>query len=468
MAIEVNTDSASAPHPAPLHQTAEESVSEQRHRRQQEILLLVLLCVGYAGYYLCRANFSVATPLIIKELASKGIMSAADAKIALGSIVAWGTLAYAGGKFISGVLSDALNGRRTFIAGMIGAVLFTVLFALGGSLPIFTLAWVGNRAVQSLGWPGLVKISSRWFRFDRYGTVMGILSLSFLFGDAASRWFMGWLIERGLTWHSVYYTAAGILGVVMLANLFLLRNAPGDVGLSEPVASPEEAMAEPEAGETAAKVTPGIADFVMPLLRSPAFWVVCIMSLGFTIIRETFNTWTPTFYHEALGMPEGSAAQLSALFPLLGGISVLIAGFASDRLGTNSRPAILFGGLLFSTGILALLGVLPFTPGAGASMAVVLVTAVALVMLGPYSYLAGAVALDFGGKRSSASAAGIIDGVGYLGGVVAGRTVAEISVTYGWHGAFLALAGAAGISALVALVYLLVQLRSSKQASPAR
>jgi sugar phosphate permease len=87
------------------------------------------------------------------------------------------------------------------------------------------------------------------------------------------------------------------------------------------------------------------------------------------------------------------------------------------------------------------------------------VTAVALVLLGPYSYLAGAISLDFGGKHGSATAAGIIDGVGYLGGVMAGDSVARISIAFGWKGAFSFLAGVAGLSSVAALAYLLNQRR---------
>ena len=82
---------------------------------------------------------------------------------------------------------------------MAGAVVCTALFALGGSLPVFTLAWFGNRLIQSLGWPGMIKITSRWFSYSTYSTVMGIISLSFLFGDAAARAFIGWLI-KDLAW----------------------------------------------------------------------------------------------------------------------------------------------------------------------------------------------------------------------------------------------------------------------------
>ena len=81
------------------------------------------------------------------------------------------------------------------------------------------------------------------------------------------------------------------------------------------------------------------------------------------------------------------------------------------------------------------------------------------LVIGPYSYLAGAIALDFGGKHGSATSSGIIDGVGYLGGVLAGDSMARISVRFGWSGAFLALAGTALLSSAAAAVFLISQRR---------
>src|SRR5579872_985491 len=154
-----------------------------RHFRRWQGLTLALLIVGYAGYYLCRSNLSVCLPMIVDGMV-RGGMDPATARIRLGSIASLGVLAYAIGKFPSGALADFLGGRRNFLLGMAGAVLFTLWFAGSASLPIFALAWIGNRMTQSLGWAGIVKISSKWFSYRSYGTVMAVVSLSFLFGDA--------------------------------------------------------------------------------------------------------------------------------------------------------------------------------------------------------------------------------------------------------------------------------------------
>jgi len=195
-------------------------------------------------------------------------------------------------------------------------------------------------------------------------------------------------------------------------------------------------------------------------LRSPAFWIVCSLSLGTTLLRETFNTWTPTYFTEVVGLSKADAASKSALFPLFGGVSVLLAGFISDKLGRNGRALIILIGLLLTSAGLWLLGHARF--GGSPALPVLLVAAVAFTLIGPYSYLAGAISLDFGGKRGSATASGIIDGVGYLGGVLAGDTVARVSVSFGWQGAFTALAGVALLSSLAAALFLIGQRRSVK------
>ena len=169
-------------------------------------------------------------------------------------------------------------------------------------------------------------------------------------------------------------------------------------------------------------------------------------------MRETFNLWTPTYFIQAVGLSKAVAAQQSALFPLFGGLSVILAGYVSDKLGQGGRAAIIFYGLLLTGIVLFALG--HFDPGSFRSLPVVLVALVGFLMIGPYSYLAGAIALDLGGKQGSATTSGVIDGVGYLGGILAGDSFARVSIAYGWKGAFTTLAVVVWLSSLAAFLYL--------------
>jgi sugar phosphate permease len=421
--------------------------------RRRQTITVALLVLGYGGYYLCRSDYSVALPLIIADMGGRG-MAASVATIRLGTIASLGVLAYAVGKFPSGGAADFLGGKRNFLLGMSGSVIFTILFALGGGLPIFTIAWIGNRLVQSMGWAGVVKVTSKWFSYSSYGAAMGVISLSYLFGDAVSREFLAVLIGHGMRWRGLFFTAGATLALIAVCNLVFLRESPRDLGLAEPAINPTNVFKEEGERHRPA----GLAQLLKPLLGSGVFWLVCLLSLGTTIVRETFNIWTPTYFTQAVGLSSAAAASSSALFPLFGGISVLAAGFLSDRLGINGRAAIILYGLVLAG--FALLGLASVNFGSFRAGPVVLVAAVAFLVLGPYSYLAGAIALDFGGKQGSATASGFIDGVGYLGGVLAGNSVAHLAVSYGWKGAFAMLAIVTWLSSLAAAAYWLHQRRT--------
>jgi OPA family glycerol-3-phosphate transporter-like MFS transporter len=406
----------------------------------RQFLSVALLFAGYASYYFCRSDFSVAMPMLIDELHRHGFTNSV-AMVRLGAVASFGVLAYAAGKLLLGGLGDLWGGRRSFITGLAGSIVFTLIFTLGGALPIFTVAWIGNRLVQSTGWAGLVKVCSKWFSYTSYGIIVGILSLSYLIGDAVARQCMGMLIQAGFGWRSLFYFAAGVAALILLANLLLLRESRASLGFPEPDVNPLNVFEDRPQDNNR-----GLRAFLRPLLTNRAFWIVCFLSLGTTIVREAFNTWTPTYLHQFFGFSQAEAAGRSAIFPAVGAISVLVAGWAGDRLGASGRSIILFLGLITTTvGLFALTAV---AGGAQSNLPLILIGIVAFGLLGPYSYLGGAMALDFGGRQGGATSSGFIDGVGYLGGILAGDSVARLSVALGWRSVFAALAAVSAVSAV--------------------
>jgi sugar phosphate permease len=409
--------------------------------RLAQLRTIVLLFGGYAACYYCRADLSVATPLLVEELGRHGV-SHGDALIRIGSVTSLGVAAYALGKLFLTGLGDYWGGRRNFLIGVGGAAAFTLMFAAGGSMPLFTVAWIGNRLTQSLGWAGLIKVSSKWFDYSSYGSIIGILSISYLIGDALARQQMGVLIGHGYGWRAVFLFAASVAAVMLLASFLWLRESRVEAGHEEAKPNPLNLFAATESPPAS------VGALLLPLLRSRAFLLVCVLSFTCTIIRESFNTWTPVYLRDHLGYSTSHAAALSALFPGVGVVSVLLAGWLSDRHGLNGRSLLLSLGLTATAGALLLL--MSLRPGAPAVLPLAGIGLVAFCLLGPYSYLGGAFALDFGGKQASAASSGIIDGIGYLGGVLAGYGVARIAVAFGWDGVFVTLAMVSGAAALCA------------------
>ena len=424
--------------------------------RRAQLRTIALLFGGYAACYYCRADLSVATPLLVEELGRHGVAHG-EALIRIGSLTSLGVLAYALGKLFLTGLGDYWGGRRNFLIGVGGAAAFTLLFALGGALPVFTLAWLGNRLTQSVGWAGLIKVSSKWFNYSAYGSVVGILSISYLVGDALARQQMGLLIAHGYGWRALFLFAALVAAGMLLANLLWLRESRVEEGHAEATPNPLNLFAGSELRPAS------VAALLLPLLRSRAFLLVCLLSFACTIIRETFNTWTPAYLRDHLGYSMSDAAAMSAIFPGVGVLSVLLAGWLSDRLGLNGRALLMLLGLGASAGALIALVSVP-AGSTHALLPLVTIGLVAFCLLGPYSYLGGAFALDFGGKQASAASSGIIDGIGYLGGVLAGDSVARLAVAFGWQGVFVALAAVSVAAALCAAALYLLNTRAVAQA----
>jgi OPA family glycerol-3-phosphate transporter-like MFS transporter len=439
---------------------AESAAGMARSLRIRQTVVISLLFGGYASLYFCRADLSVATPLLAKELARHGL-SYDDALVRIGTITSLGILAYALGKPFLGGLGDYWGGRINFLLGLAGATVCTLLFALCGALPFFTLAWFLNRLVQAGAWAGLLKVSSRWFDYSSHGAIIGVLSLSYLVGDAGARAWMGRLIAHGYGWRSLFVLAAAVSGTMLIANLVLLRESRVAAGHGDTVANPLNVFGGAKAPTT-------LRGRLAPLVQSPAFVMVCVLSLVCTIVRETFNDWTPVYMRDFVHLSMSNAAALSAIFPGVGAISVLLTGWLGDRLGATGRPLLLFVGLTATAVALFLLATI-HRGGTDAALPVALIAAVAFCLLGPYAYLGGAMALDFGGKSAGAVASGIIDGVGYLGAVSAGVGGAKLAVAFGWRGVFATLAvigtvGAIGAGALYVMERRAVSVRTTAAA----
>src|SRR6266446_4669483 len=220
--------------------------SQARSPLRRQLTTVTLLFGGYAACYFCRADLSVATPLLVKELGTHGV-SHSEAIVRIGTMSSFGVLAYALGKLFLGGLGDFWGGRPNFLIALAGATAFTLLFATGAALPLFTMAWIGNRLTQSLGWAGLIKVSSKWFDYSVYGTIIGILSTSYLIGDAAARQFMGMLIQHGCGWRALFYFAAAVAGALLIANILFLRESRVEAGHREAQAKPLNLFGEAEA-----------------------------------------------------------------------------------------------------------------------------------------------------------------------------------------------------------------------------
>jgi sugar phosphate permease len=287
---------------------------------------------------------------------------------------------------------------------------------------------------QSAGWGGLLSVLARWFPPRDWGTASGALSVSYQLGGAAAMAFCALLIGWG--WRALFVVPALTLAFVGVALRSTLRADPSEVGLS----LPDEGETAPPAEPNAPAAPLSLGRRTWALLRQGPFLMVCAMSFVLTLIRETFNNWLPAYF-AALGSRADLASIKSALFPLLGCVGTLLAGWLSDRVTRGRRGPVM--AVFLVGGGLSLLGLAHPAALAGRFGApldgtiVVLTGLTGFFVLAPYSMVGGGVlALDAGGRAAAATAAGLLDSVGYIGATAAGWGVARAVARMGWAPAF--------------------------------
>src|SRR6185295_6558473 len=96
-----------------------------------------LLWGAYASYYLCRVNFAVAQPAILKEFPD---WTAAQ----IGTIPSAYAAVYAIGQIVNGTLGQRYGTRRMMTVAMLIASLANVLFYFASSFETMRLLWVLN------------------------------------------------------------------------------------------------------------------------------------------------------------------------------------------------------------------------------------------------------------------------------------------------------------------------------------
>jgi sugar phosphate permease len=416
--------------------------------------VLFALVVGYGAFYLCRANVEAAFPLLRDDFGFT--------KTQLGELSSVSVVVYAIGKVVMGTLGDVIGGKRLMQVAMAGSVLATFAFGASGSLGAFIVFAAVNRFFQSGGWSGAVHVVARRFAPERHGAVMGVLSTSYELGNVAAillcsaitRAFAGW--RPLFLVNPILLAAVGVfLSVALPAPQARSRRRDTSKGAELPYREPS-AVSESD-------LDPPPQQIVAQLSKKPAFWLAVLLSVLLTFLRVGFLTWTPTYLAElsrAAGHPGVSAAiAKSAIFSSAGVVAALSVGAISDRFGPGRRAPVMAASLVVVVAIIAVLahGGLR-SPTAGA----LLIGGVGLFLLGPYSLLAGALALDVSGRRGAATAAGIIDGAGYLGASSAGVVLGSFADRWGWSAAFDVLAAAAMIATLVTAAWSIQVLRASR------
>ena len=366
---------------------------------RRRIFASTWLC--YVGFYICRKPFYIAK----SDLGNANGWDTSDLAL-IGSAY---LIAYALGQFIAGWAGTRGGARRLLLVGMCLAVVSNMVFGITNSLPIFATFMALNGLAQATGWAGTVTTMGNWFLRRERGTVMGFWATCFQFGGVFGNGLAAWALGR---WGFQYSFFCGGAAMVLLIAFFALnqRDEPADVGLE----LPKESADDPEPEVQPAQEAGGLKG--LGWSRSTLNTVLIIGSFYFFVkfIRYALWSWVPFFLSRNYGLEGDDAGYLSTVFDFCGIAGVIVCGWMSDRFFGGKRAKI-------SVNFLALMAVscvLMYTVGqVTVGLFGITLGLVGFTLYGPDALMTGAAAQDIGG-RSTAMAAGIINGMGSIGAVV--------------------------------------------------
>lgn len=131
-----------------------------------------------------------------------------------------------------------------------------------------------------------------------------------------------------------------------------------------------------------------------------------------------------------------------------GAVGTVALGLLSDRMRHIPRSAFAFASLVLLAGAFWLYLAVGGTSVAANFLAMALVGA---LLFGPDALLSGAAAQDAGGPLAAAMAAGVVNGIGSLGGLLQEVVTRGVSKAFGWDALFYVFVALSALSA-VALV----------------
>ncbi len=378
--------------------------------------------LGYAGFYFCRKNFSVTMPIIIDELGYT--------KNDMAIVLTVYSFTYMLGQFISGYMSDRWGPRIVVSIGLFIAVIANFTMGMMGSLVAFVFLMGANGLGQSTGWSGLIKNMTPWFLPKERGVVMSWWSTCYVIGAFlatifATYWATNETIFAELGWRRAYIMPAIVLAAIAILYALFTRNRPPDVGLPVLVEEEEVQVSTKSKGEQ--------YHLIKKLVSKRELWIASFIYFVLKLTRYVFLFWLPLYMVEALHYSSQDSGYLSSVYELVGFFGVILAGYVSDHLFRSRRfPVVAIMLLLMAI----ICFVQPLIANLGMVAIGINIGLIGIMTYGPDSILCGATAMDIGGKKGAAMAAGIINGVGSAGQLMSPFVAAYFSEKMGWDALF--------------------------------
>lgn len=375
--------------------------------------IILLSFFSYFFYYFVRKNLGVVTPALIEE----GVFTEKQ----IGWAQTGYLFVYMIGQFLSGAMGDKFGPRLLIGVGMFASALVSIGIGL---LPFYWILlglWSLNGIFQSTGWSNNCKLITSWVPHYKRGRVMGIWAMCYVLGSISANFVAGYVMGE-YNWQAAFIVTGGMVLVVAVVQAIMLINTPEDVGYTFERRSSEPSDKVDSSGS------------FMRMLKNPTILMYGSSYFSLKFIRYTFFTWLPYYLVTSLGYDKSISAYTANSFEIGGVLGIIVGGVLADTLFAKNRGRLAFYGMIGL--IISLVG---FRMLADAGFWIVVV---ALAIVGIFLYIAdslvsGTAAQDVGGAEGAASATGIVNGIGSIGGALSGIVPVYVKDTFGWDGVFI-------------------------------
>jgi sugar phosphate permease len=388
--------------------------------------MILLSYSAYFFYYFTRKHLGVATPAMVEDGYSDTL---------IGAVQTGYGICYAIGQFLSGALGDRLGPRIALCAGMILSGIASLAFGLFPLIGVMVVCLSLNGLFQSTGWPNACKVVSQWVSHQHRGRVMGLWMTCYIFGSMVANLVTGYLLGR-FGWREIFLVTGVVVIVIGILQGIFLINRPEDRGYR----IARRASTSPDRS--------GQGGFRL-MIRQPAILLLGLTYTGLKFVRYSFFAWSPYYLVSSVGLAKDTAAYVTNGFEVGGILGLAVGGWAGDRFFSNNRVRLALVALLGMIGAVLVYRMISAGGGLWGN-------AIGLAAIGFFLYIAdsivsGTAAQDIGGAESTASATGIIKGIGSTAQLFAGIVPIWLKNTWGWDAVFLSFIVLTVFSCLVVL-----------------
>lgn len=270
--------------------------------------------------YFDRFNFSVAAPLIIKELSIDVAL--------MGIIMSGFNIGYTVMNFSGGYLAQKYSARK-FLAVII--ILWSIMtFFTGFGWSFISLLVIRILFGMCEGPMFLIntKLFNHWMLPNERAFSLGIMSSAMNVGAIFGIPLASFIVATH-GWRSVFFIFGALGLVVMFLVLLRLRDTPAE--------HPSISKVEREKIESSIAQTDGVAALTAPgtsfgeLVKNPMVWMLCFVYFSVLMFVWANINWIPTYFLKARGLSLVKSGFLSSL-PFVGAaLGAIVLGWLSDR-----------------------------------------------------------------------------------------------------------------------------------------